>query len=218
MEVEAVRSSGATLTEALTAAERQMKAPAPRGATLSEETRSGFFARLLDHLRATPSWTEHPWQVGVNRRSMAVDATRWARRAGEATQENSALSRPESGKPVRADWSIPATPPPQIAPIQPPASAASQTGAAEPPVSPDTQTSGEQTKSFGYGLEEVLPPELLKESPLLQRTDPEPQAEAGPVSRRTEEAPVRPAQLLAARLYEEAGLLSAMLRHAGRIA
>jgi hypothetical protein len=189
MEVEAVRSTGATLTEALTAAERQMDAQPATEVTPSEEEGSGFFAGLLARLGAKPTWTEHPWQVGVNRRGMKVTATRWAK--GRTLPRTEILSPPqaERGKPVQTEQAV--LPSPQ-----------------QPGPTEQVEPTSDEQQSFGYGLDEVLPPELLKESPLLQR-DVEAQKASSPeqVSRRMEQRSPRFTTLLAARVYDEAALL-----------
>lgn len=178
MEVEPIRTSGATLTEALSAAQHQMATAPKAEVTPTKEKGSGFFARLLESVNAEPSWSEHPWQVGVNRRSMEVTATRWAKKQNAASAEILAPSSVTSGKSVQPAslTSAPSVQRTESVPLPSPA-------AAKPPVTENKSTVPEKTpaaapattppskkQTYGYGLEEVLPKELLEQSPLLQRT------------------------------------------------
>lgn len=179
MEVEAVRSSGATLTEALAAAQRQMQTPPTTQVTSSKETGSGFFARLLGSINAEPSWNEHPWQVGVNRHSMKVVASRWVKKQSEKTEENLAPSSATEGKSVQPKLTTPAPPAQRTESIVLPSptspkvptvenkNPATEAGTKKPEKLGAVSQPGEQT--YGYGLEDVLPKELLDQSQLRQK-------------------------------------------------
>ena len=138
--------AGGTSTEALHAGK------APGDVTSSGKTRSGRFAKLLDGLRTEPSWTEHPWQVGTNRRSQRVRPTRYVRNrpstvaeipAGQAPEAAKAF-RPKSGEwtprsaPVVESVTLPSPTPPEAAkPVgAPPPMSAPKASEPKPKVTP----------------------------------------------------------------------------------
>jgi hypothetical protein len=112
---------------------------------------------------------------------MKVVATRWAKKQSAAAEENLAPLRVMDGKSVQPTKSSTSTAPvPRTESVVLPSPMKKTTIPEKQGTAPETKSArpeklgaAQKEQSYGYGMEEVLPKELLQESPLLQRTQSE---------------------------------------------